>query len=79
MSNNDTVLCDLNNTLGDLIKFRGIAQHRIINTCKSYHKGLYRPLRIYQTDELIYYFMSVKFVDSNLGNSLFIIFSSGSF
>ena len=79
MSHNRAAFGNFDNAFGYFIKFGCQAQHGGIDSRKFYHKRLNRNFWIYQAYKLIHDFCTVKFINSNFGNSLFVELPAGGF
>jgi len=75
----NTVSGDFNDPFCDLVEFRSILQHFIVDAGKLNHKWLNFSFRIDQTDQGVNYLMAVVPVNGNFCNAFFIVFSSGGF
>ena len=79
MGYQDAFPCDFHDALGDLVKFGRRADHLLAYPGKFLYIWLDFSLRIDQADKGIYHLVSVKPMDSDLSDRLFIELTSGSF
>ena len=70
---------NFDNAFGNLIEFRSIAQHFVVDACKFSNELLNGAFGVYQWYELVGYFVPVELIDGDIGNALFIVFTSCGF
>src|SRR5690554_1120127 len=79
MGDNNGFLSNFYNAFGYFVKLWCIAEHIIVDAREIDNKLLNGSFGVYQANELINYFVTVKFVYSDFGDSFFVILATGGF
>src|SRR5210317_2454569 len=77
--NENTIFRNFNDSFGYFMKFRSTLNHFIRNTRQFYNKGLNAFFWIYKANKLVCDFIPIKLINSNLSDSLLIVFSTSCF
>ena len=79
MPYDNTIGGNFDNTFGDLIEFRGIAQHFIVDACKFGYEFLYGAFGVDKGYKLVGNLVTIELVYGYFGNAFFVVFTSCGF